>query len=691
MQSILLAESARQPLVLVVEDLHRIDEETEAMLDGLLRRLGGHRLLLLVTYRPEYRHRWGDNPDYAEFRIDPLQPATTYELLEALLGPGADLLPLKSLLVDRTEGNPLFLEETVRTLVETHALSGEPGALRLVTPLQSIRVPSTVQAVLAARIDRLTPEAKHLLQSAAVIGKDVPLPVLEAIADLPDESVRASLDHLQSAELLYEATLFPEVEYTFKHALTHEVAYGSLLHATRRSLHARIVGVIEDLYPARLSEQVERLAHHALHGGQSDKAVRYLRQAGAKAAARSAHREAVGFLEQALEVIDTSGASRATIETAIDLVFELRASLAPLGEFARTLEHLHRAAQHAERLGDQRRLGWVSAYLTQSHYTLGDQEAAIRSAEQALALGDVLGDAPIRIVATFGLGQARHELGDYALAQQHLRDVISAVDGNRIRERWGMAGLVSVGARLWLSASLSGVGEFAEALSRAREAVTLAEAANHPWSLGGARMTLGSTLVSRGHLAEAVPVLEQGIAFSREMGITAWLPMLFSALGAARARGGHADEGVALLEEGVARARALSIVSRQSLRLTWLAEAYLLAGRLDDARATVQAAHRLAREHKEKAYEGWALRMSGELNADPAAAAELYRRALARADELYMRPLAALCHLGLASLSRRTGNTARGADHLSVALGLLRELDMRYWLERATTEPPVLG
>ena len=305
------------------------------------------------------------------------------------------------------------------------------------------------------------------------------------------------------------------------------------------------------------------------------------------------------------------------------------------------------------------------------------ERLADRDPEEARQLLDPMIEAMMEAVHRYE-GTVNQVLGDGIMA-------------NRIRERWGMAGLVSVGARLWLSASLSGVGEFAEALGRAREAVKLAEAANHPWSLGGARMALGSTLVSRGHLAEAVPVLEQGIAFSREMGITAWLPMLFSALGAARARGGHADEGVALLEEGVARARALSIVSRQSLRLTWLAEAYLLAGRLDDARATVQEAHRLAREHKEKAYEGWALRMSGELNADPAAAAELYRRALARADELYMRPLAALCHLGLASLSRRTGNTARGADHLSVALGLLRELDMRYWLERATTEPPVLG
>ena len=687
-QNIFLAESARQPLVLVVEDLQRIDEETQTLLDGLVRRLHHRRVLLLVTYRPEYRHRWADSPHYTERRVGPLEPATAYALLDALLGASPDLIPLKSLLVDRTDGNPFFVEESVRTLIETRALHGEPGALRLAQPLREIRVPSTVQAVLAARIDRLTPEAKHLLQSAAVIGKDVPFPVLESIADLPDDTLREGLVRLESAGLLYEANLFPELEYTFKHALTHDVAYDGLLHATRRAQHARIVDVIERLYPDRLVEQVERLAHHALAGGLTDKAVAYLRQAGAKAAARSAHREAVALYEQAIETLDTRAGAREARETAIDLVFELRTSLAALGEFSRTLAHLRRAADHAEALGDQRRLGWVSAYLTQSHYTLGDQDAAIQAAERALELAGAIGEMPIRIVATFGLGQAHHVRGSYAAAQGYLREAMAAVDGDQIRESWGMAGFVSVGCRIWLSASLSGVGEFVEAVARAREAVRLADAANRPWSLGGARMALGYTLVSQGHLAEAMPVLEEGIAFSRKMDIAAWLPMLMASLGAARARSGQPDEGIALLEEAVARARALSIVSRQSRRLTWLAEAYLLAGRTDAARAAVDEAHHLALAHGEQAYEAWALRMLGEVEArrpGGAQAAEgYYARALARAEALSMRPLAALSHLGLAAL--RPGDA--GAGHRATAIRELTEMDMRHWLAGAGATPP---
>ncbi|MGH7415752.1 MAG: hypothetical protein ACREKJ_16265 [Candidatus Rokuibacteriota bacterium] len=195
-----------------------------------------------------------------------------------MLGWDPGLAALKTVLVERTDGNPLFLEESVRALVETQALIGEPGARRLAKPLETVEVPGSVQAVLAARIDRLTPAAKHVLQSASVIGKDVPFPVLAGIADLPDEGLRAGLGLLQSGELLYEVSFFPEIEYTFKHALTHAVAYRSLLHETRRALHARIVDVIERLYAGRLGEHVERLAHHALRGGLRDRAVAYLRQ-----------------------------------------------------------------------------------------------------------------------------------------------------------------------------------------------------------------------------------------------------------------------------------------------------------------------------------------------------------------------------------------------------------------------------
>ena len=303
LKRVLLRESQVQPVLVVFEDLHWIDTETQALLDSLVESLPTARLLLLVNYRPEYQHGWGSKTYYAQLRLDPLPPASADAFLHALLGDDPGLEALKPLLIARTAGNPFFLEESVRTLVETGVLGGEPGAYRLAQALPAMQVPATVQAMLAARIDRLPPEEKHLLQTAAVIGTEVPLPLLQTIAELPEVTLHRGLAHLQAAEFLYETRLFPDHEYTFKHALTHEVAYGSLLQERRRVLHARIVEALERLAPDQLAEQVERLAHHALRGEVWEKALAYCRQAGEKAMERSAHREAVGCFEQALSAL----------------------------------------------------------------------------------------------------------------------------------------------------------------------------------------------------------------------------------------------------------------------------------------------------------------------------------------------------------------------------------------------------
>ena len=331
LKRVLLRESQVQPLLLVFEDLHWIDSETQAVLDLLVESLPTAQVLLLVNYRPEYQHGWGSKMYYSQLRLDPLPEASADVLLQALLGHDPGLGALTPILIARTQGNPFFLEESVRTLVETGVLVGERGAYRLEKPLDTLQVPATVQALLAARIDRLPLEDKRLLQTAAVIGTEVPWPLLQAIADTADEALYRSLAQLQAAEFLYETSLFPERAYTFKHALTHEVAYGSLLHERRRALHARIVEALEALAGDRLDDQVERLAQHALRGEVWQKALVYGRQAGDKAQTRSAYREAVVCYEQALAALEHLPDSRATTEQAIDLRLGLRTALNALG------------------------------------------------------------------------------------------------------------------------------------------------------------------------------------------------------------------------------------------------------------------------------------------------------------------------------------------------------------------------
>ena len=402
LQRLLLRESQVQPLLLVFEDLHWIDSETQALLDRLVERLAAAPLLLLVNYRPEYQHGWGSKTYYTQLRLDPLPPASAAEVLQALLGDDPSLARLTQILIARTEGNPFFLEESVRTLVETQVLVGDPGAYRLAQALPTIQIPATVQAVLAARIDRLPPADKRLLQTAAVIGHEVPMPLLQALAELPEADLHRGLDHLQAAEFLYETRLFPEREFTFKHALTHEVAYGSLPHERRRVLHARILEALEQLAAERLAEQVERLALHALRGEVWDKAVTYGQQAGARARDRAAFRAAATCYEQALEALGHLPETPDTGRLAIELRLGLAGSaLHPLGEYGRELALLREAEALARARDDRAWLARVLARLANVFRRVGDYAGALAAGQQALALATDRGDLALQAAASY--------------------------------------------------------------------------------------------------------------------------------------------------------------------------------------------------------------------------------------------------------------------------------------------------
>ncbi len=550
---LLLRESQVQPLILLFEDLHWIDSETQAMLESLVESLPTSRLLLLVNYRPEYQHGWANKTYYTQLRLDPLPPESAGEILNSVLGNDHGLQSLKQLLIERTEGNPFFLEESVRTLVETKVLAGERGNYHLEKKVESTQVPATVQAVLAARIDRLPLEEKQLLQSAAVIGKDVPFSLLQAITELSDEELRRGLTHLQAAEFLYETSLFPDLEYTFKHALTHEVAYGSLLHERQRALHARIVEAIEALYSDRLIEQVERLAHHAARGEVWGKALTYLRQAGTKADARSANREAASYFEQALTALAHLPDDRETREQAIDLHFNLRSPLVALGEGERVLEHLRAAEALANALGDQRRLARVNVYIARLLSAQGEYEQAVTACERAIAMARTLDDYGLEVVATNILGQAYYYLGNYPKAVEALRRNLVSLDSPVVRERFGAINLPFANSRASLALALAERGEFVEAIVRCTEAIQIAEAVGHPYSVTATYRGMGHLHLRRGDLHQATLALEHALEICQGVDSPPLFHAVSSALGYAYALSGRSAEAIPLLEEAVER------------------------------------------------------------------------------------------------------------------------------------------
>jgi class 3 adenylate cyclase/tetratricopeptide (TPR) repeat protein len=721
LKRLLLRESQVQPLLLVCEDLHWIDTETQALLDRLVDSLPTARLLLLANYRPEYQHGWGSKAYYTQLRLDALPPASADRVLQVLLGDDggaigqSPLQALKQLLIASTQGNPFFLEESVRALVETGVLVGEPGAYRLAQPVDSLQVPATVQAVLAARIDRLPPEAKHLLQTAAVIGTEVPVPLLQAIAEAPDEIVQRSLAQLQAAEFLYETRLFPEREYTFKHALTHEVAYGSLLLERRRTLHARIVASLEalagegaplnwrpsadavagkGLRPAptqsrqRVAGQVEPLAHHALRGEVWDKALVYCRQAGEKALARSAHREAVGYFEQALRALSHLPEQRDTVEQAIDLRLALRTALLPLGDLGRVLTYLREAEALAAALDDYRRLGHAARFLSRHFYLMGAYDQAITSAQHTLALATANGDVALQALANFHLGIAYQAQGDYYRARDCFRQTVAGLDGAQRYERFGQVIFPVVHSYANLASCHAELGTFVEGSTPGAEGLQIADVVAHPASLMYSHWGMGLLYLRQGNLPRALPLLERAVDICREANLPVWFPWVAAALGAAYALAGRIADAVILLMQAMEQTVVPEMGAFQALCSLSLGETQLLAGRLEEAQTLAEHALALAREYQERGHEAYALRLIGDIAArrDPPEvkpAATYYCQALALAEELGMRPLQAHCHLGLGTLYVQTGHPEPARAALTAAMGLYRAMDMTFWLPQA--------
>lgn len=686
---LLLRESQVQPLALIFEDLHWVDSETQSFLNSLVEGLPASRILLLVNFRPEYQSSWNSRTYYAQLRIDPLPTESAEKLLYGLLGGSVEQLDLRRTLIERTEGNPFFLEESVRSLIEAGVLAGERGNYVLQAPIASIQVPGRVQAVLAARIDRLQPEDKRLLQTAAVIGKDVPLPLLKSIAEFTDDELQAALHRLQAAEFLYEANLFPDVEYTFKHALTHDVAYSGLLQERRRTVHSQIVAAIEALYPNRIQEHLERLSHHAVRGEVWPRAVTYLHQAGQKALARSANQDAVGYIDLALDALTHLPESRESTEKSIDLRLELRSALHPLGEFERVLEVLLEASVLAESIEDTQRRGRILGYLAQSFRLRGDYAGAIDAGRRAIEIGQHFKDLGIQAPANFHLGQAFFHLGNHTEAAAHHYRNIALLEGKLSRDRLGMAGIPVVFSRGHLSWSLAELGRFGEGLEIWREGMRIAEDVKHPFSEAFARYCGGFVYLRKGEIERAVAQLEPGLALCRSMNLRLELPFVAAFLGIAYSYQGRLQEGIALGEQAVEETTALKIESGRSWIIGYLGYSHLLAGDLDRALNLILQANELAQRHTERGWTAWtyylqSLVLYAQGNAHTEKACRTLHDAIEGAKTLGLQPLLARADLALGQLHRRAGDRDRARVCLTNAISLLREMPI--WLQKAETE-----
>ncbi|MGH7268631.1 MAG: hypothetical protein ACREMB_27765, partial [Candidatus Rokuibacteriota bacterium] len=494
------------------------------------------------------------------------------------------------------------------------------------------------------------------------------------------------LARLQAAEFLYPSTLLPEPQWSFKHALTHEAAYESLPAPERGRAHAQVVEAIERLHAGRLVEHIDALAHHAFRSEVWDKAASYLYQAGARAFARSANREAAAHFERAIEALERLPRSREIVERSLDLRFSLRHALFSLGEHGRILGRLREVERLADEVGDQPRLTQAFFYLATYFYVVADHVAADRHGRRALALATTLGDRTFEVEAMIRLGLVHHARGDYETAVGFLGRTLDYLAGGRQLPHTPVSPFIH--ARVWLAWCCADLGRFGEGRTLGEDALRMAETLEHPNNFTMATFGLGHLLLVQGDLEQATGVLERGVDVARRSGNAHWLPRVAAALGYGHALAGRVAEGLGLLEQAISRAEANGLRAMMPRFVGWWAEVLDLGGRSADAAAAAQRALRMAREQGERGNEAHALRTLGALAASgqPAAletGAGYLTDALALSGALGMRPLEARCRLDLGLALSGLGKVEAAREHLGAAAAQLRSLEMTRWVPEA--------
>ncbi|MET3824095.1 putative ATPase [Burkholderia ambifaria] len=681
-RQLLVRESRNQPVHLLFEDLQWLDRETEAFLTYLIDHVPDARILLLVNYRPEYRPAWAGAAHWSTLRLEPLGPSDAQGLLTALLGEDRSLVPLKQLILEKTEGNPFFMEEVVQTLVEEKSLLGDAGRYRIEETPATLHIPTTVQGVLAARIDRLPLDEKELLQALAVIGHEFPFSLIRRIcgeAPARDDELRRLLAHLEAAEFIYERPAFPEVNYSFKHALTQEVAGRSLLTERRTTLHERTAQAIEVLFPTRIADYCSELAHHYSQSGNIPKAVEYLHRAAQQALRHAAHHDAMNHLGAALALLKGLPDTPVRAHWELTLLLSLGPVLMDVRGYGATeVGAIYtRALELCERTGEASQRFATQLGLRMHHVVRGEYALATDLGKQMLDTAREANDPDFLIEAHSALGSCFFLQGDFGTARTHLEQARAIYDPEQHQAHVfahgvdpGIRALSFLVLTLWIQ------GYPDQALKCSAEALALARSLSY-----GPSLAFSLTYTAHLHQLRREPLLtaeraDAVIAVSTEHGLPYWLAWGTVLRGWAMSAQGNIEDGIAQMRRGLDAQRAVGGEDQRPYSLALLADSYWRAGDKRSALGMLDEARAIVEQSGEHCYEAEVYRLTGIYLADGAGkegtaseredeAVDCLNKAIARARQQGARSLELRAASDLARLLQRQGKTVEATQALS--------------------------
>ena len=686
LKRILLKIAEMRTLIMVVEDLHWIDKSSEESLKLILDTIPGKRVFLIFTYRPEFFHTWGHRPYHSQVNLNRLSSRECLSMVIHLLDTKEIDLDLQELIIEKTEGVPFFIEEFIKSLRELKLIKKSDRKYSLVKKVQNVAIPATIQDVIMVRVDALPEESKHLLKIGSVAGREFNHDLIRRITDLPDEDLLSYLSALKESELIYESGIYPRSTFIFKHALTQEIAYNSLLITKRKEVHEKIARALEVLYSERLEECYEMLAHHYALSEDQEKAYHYLKLSGDKAYLLHANWEAYRYYREAIAVCNRLPQTESVRKKGVEARFCLFPPAIYLGFPEDSLQFFKEGADESRKLGELLRAAEFEARLTSVYAFKGKPILAAQHGERCFEEAERTADLDMMAGVARDLCAAYAFRGAYRKVLILTSKVIPLLEKENRHEVYGKSGNFHGRLCIWAGMALGYLGRFGEGIASCEKARRAALRYNNTAGIGFSEMTKGVISNVRGDGKAAVEHLQRAREIHERMNATVMLGPTWANLGYGHMLQGDPETGQKHAEQGLDIQIKAGIPYQLSSIHLILGECRL---RLHDREKTLyhfKESLRLARLHEERHIEGQALMLLGwshtRFDSPESQQMEiLLQESLSIFTDLGTRPHCALAHLYLGQAYNENGQTENAREHLRTAAGMFREMGMGYWLK----------
>jgi predicted ATPase/class 3 adenylate cyclase len=684
LNSLLIRLSEEKPLIIVVDDLQWIDRTSVEFLSNFIDRISRKPILLVLIYRPEYEHLWQNKPHYNELGLDQLTKESSAQLISAILEEGSVSVELEQFILTQSAGNPLFIEEFIFTLLENNYIERKNNQIVLNPIFDPVKIPDTIHGIVSDRIDKLDVHLKRILQVASVIGHDFGYRILQTATGMGKE-LKTFLDDLQSLEFIYQKKIYPELEYIFKHALVQEVAYNCLLLRRRVEIHAKIGFTIEYLYPDKLDEFYEILAHHYASGKYSPKAYQYLKLSGKKAEANYSHSEAFNFYRKALKIFDKLPDAQKNNEEKLDIYNLMRLPIAMLGYPEGSLRILEAGAEIAKQVGDQKSLARFYNNMSILHTARGDSLLSIANSEKSFQEAQKIEDIEMMAPVALSLSYAYASTCQYSKLIEISLTIIELIEKTGRESEFFNTPFNLYSFILGLCGTTMGIrGDFRKGKSISEKGLNHAIKIGHATTLAFAELQRACLLVLRGDGRAAIPHCRNSIKHSQDTEWPTILSQAWTMLGYSNYLIGDLEQARKFVAEGMKIQEDSGIEAMLSMHY-WIYSLVLFSsGELEDALRCTEKTLDLSKEHNEKRYEGLSKILIGRILGNKKK--ERYKEGeqfilegYQILKELSARPAMAQSFLDLGELYINSGEMDQALQHLEKAKSMFEEMEMDYW------------